>query len=159
MKCIELTQGRVAIVSDEDFAELAQWRWYYARVGYAARRKRRPGRSSIVVYMHREIMCSEFGQEVDHINRDRLDNRRENLRVATSSQNKFNQGKQANNTSGYKGVSFHKQRGRWVAEIWQFNKKHYLGLFETREAAAKAYNDAALRLHGEFAHQNLITNN
>lgn len=102
-------------------------------------------------YLHRVIMQPGPGLEVDHINGDRLDNRRLNLRVCTRSSN-------AKNTStkvGYKGV--HKNhRGKWIAQITKNYNCHHLGTFRTAEEAAIAYNDAASILHGEFARLNIV---
>ena len=89
---------------------------------------------------------------VDHINQDPLDNRRQNLRLATRSQNAANLGPYANNTSGYKGVDFN--RGKWRARITQDGVRYFLGTFDTAEDAARAYDQKALELFGEFASLN-----
>jgi hypothetical protein len=154
MRAIELTRGQVVIVDDQDFLELAQYRWCYSTVGYAVRRKKMPDGKSKVVYMHREIMNPEKGMEVDHVNGQKLDCRRDNLRLCTSGQNKYNIGKKRDNTSGYKGVWYSKQKQRWVSEIWVEKKKRYLGSFNTPEDAAIAYNAAAIRFHGDFSNIN-----
>jgi len=89
--------------------------------------------------------------ELDHINGDPSDNRIENLRPATSQENQRNRGKQANNTSGFKGVSLHKQREKWYAQARDANgKQKFLGYFPTPEAASAAYEAYAMKLHGEF---------
>jgi hypothetical protein len=154
MKVIELSKGQVAVVDDESFMELAQYNWCISAVGYAVRRKKFPDGSVKVVYMHRELMCAQKGQEVDHINGNRLDNRRENLRLATRSQNAKNVGKKPSNKSGFKGVHKHGRNNSWVAQISVENKMIHLGSFKTPEEAALAYNAAAQRLHGEFANFN-----
>jgi len=153
MKCIELTRGMVAIVDDDVFAELAQYRWCFDG-NYAVRRKKFPDGKSRKVYLHREIMGSPEGKEIDHKNRNKMDNRRENLRVCTSSQNHFNLTKFPSNKSGYKGVHFSKQNQNWVAQISCEGKVKHLGSFQTAEEASRAYNTAALQLHGEFANTN-----
>ena len=89
--------------------------------------------------------------DIDHVNMDRSDNRIENLRQATRSQNKYNTAKQVDNTSGYKGVDFHKRRSIWRARISVSGKVLYLGAFNTSQEAASAYNAAACKYHGEFA--------
>jgi hypothetical protein len=89
--------------------------------------------------------------DIDHINGDGLDNRPENLREATKSQNLQNRGKPSQNTTGWKGVYFDKSRRLWCAEITCNNVKHYLGRFEELEMAGYAYISAALKFHGEFA--------
>lgn len=88
---------------------------------------------------------------VDHINMDRSDNRWENLRLATKSQNMFNRPAPSDNTSGYKGVHKHTQCDRWTAQICVNYKKIYLGLFKTAEEAKAVYDAAAAKLHAEFA--------
>ena len=88
---------------------------------------------------------------VDHINRVRHDNRWCNLRAATWSGNTANTGKYSNNTSGLKGVSFHKNRGKWVAHIGVNGKDVYLGIYKTPEEAHEAYKEAAVKFHKEFA--------
>lgn len=94
-------------------------------------------------------------RQVDHINGDRSDNRISNLRLATNSENLCNRRKPRNNTSGYKGVSWIKRYGAWQATIRVKGKNKNLGLFATREGAADAYRQAALRYHGEFANLDL----
>jgi len=106
-----------------------------------------------VIHMHREVarrMGLDLSNEIDHINGDKLDNRRENLRSATRSQNKMNSGKPKNNTSGYKGVCWYKRGNKWRAQIGINGKLKHLGYFEDKEEAAKAYKKAAEKYHGEF---------
>lgn len=88
---------------------------------------------------------------IDHINGDPSDNRLDNLRLATLSENQWNRRRQKNNRAGYKGVNKHKLYNKWSAEIWVYGKKKYLGLFESPELANEAYKAAAEKLHGEFA--------
>lgn len=93
---------------------------------------------------------------IDHINGDVTDNRKANLRVCNDHQNQCNRGKTVKNTSGYKGVSWYAKGGYWVAKIRNHRKQFHLGCFETREAAAIAYNNAAKSLFGEFARLNEV---
>ena len=101
--------------------------------------------------LHRMIMGEPDGLDVDHINVNPLDNRRENLRIATNQQNMFNTNKYKNNKSGFKGVSFNKQIQKFVARISIDGKKTHLGCFATAVAAHEAYKRAAIQHHGEFA--------
>lgn len=111
------------------------------------------------VMMHRHVMgcVPGDGRVVDHISGDTLDNRRQNLRLCTPTQNSMNRGRSPRNRSGFKGVSRHHKNPSWVATITVDNKTVYLGSFKTREDAAKAYNEAALRLYGVFAQLNEVS--
>lgn len=106
-------------------------------------------------YLHRYIMDAPDGMQVDHIDGNRLNNTRSNLRVCTNMENNHNKPKRNSNKSGYKGVHRVKS-GRWCAQITANYKCRSLGVFDTPEAAALAYNKAARELHGEFAYQNEI---
>lgn len=101
--------------------------------------------------MHREIMNAPKGMEVDHANRNTLDNRRENLRLATRHQNAMNMGIFANNTSGFPGVTYQRQERKWQSRIWANGKRHSLGRFESPEKAYAAYKLAAAKHRGEFS--------
>lgn len=152
MKKIFLSQGKFALVDNRDFNWLNQWRWHYLSVGYAARRVY-PGRKYI--YMHRLIMGeSDHDREIDHINRNGLDNRRSNLRVVNRSFNMANTGLRSTNTSGAKGVYWDKSRDKWTAEITVNYKKKYLGRFNDKNDAALAYDVAAKRYFGQSAFLN-----
>lgn len=152
MKVIELTRGQVAIVDDEDFSELAQYRWYFMTVGYAARCLYP---SKKVVYMHRQITGAQKGEQVDHINENKLDNRRANLRIATKAENMRNRGAPTNSTTGLKGVSVQANTKRFRCGIkLKDGTKLYLGYFKSAKDAAHAYDEAAKLHHGEFARLN-----
>jgi hypothetical protein len=90
-------------------------------------------------------------RQIDHINGDKLDNRWANLRLATPTQNNANAVARKRNSSGFKGVTWHSRNRKWQAQIAANGRHFYLGQFETAEAAAEAYQQAAARLHGEFA--------
>jgi len=108
--------------------------------------------------MHRRILGLKpnDGKFTDHIDMNGLNNQRKNLRVATKGQNEANQIKYRNNTSGFKGVSWHKGTEKWEAKIMVNSQSKYLGLFNSRIDAAHAYNDAAIKYHGDFARLNII---
>lgn len=160
MKTIALTRGFEAIVDDEDFEYLSQFKWHFNSHGYAARTiyikdsSKKSGYKFITERMHRVINKTSKGFHTDHINSNRLDNRKVNLRTATRAQNARNKSNQKNNTSGYKGVSWHARNKRWRASISLNNKPVNIGCFKTKEEAARAYNEAAIRLHGEFSKLN-----
>lgn len=153
MKQIPLTQGKFALVDDADFGELTKFKWAYCR--YAYRREYRNGKGK-TLYMHRVILNTPEGMDTDHINRDKLDNRRANLRICTHSQNEANTDLRRNNTSGFKGVSFHRQTKKWEAKIMCNRQKVHLGLFNNIVLAALAYNAAAKKYHGGFALLNKV---
>jgi hypothetical protein len=151
MKEMLLTKGKVALVDDEDYKFLIQWKWNFSSTGYAARNggtyKKRKN-----IKMHRLIMRATSGMEVDHINGNRLDNRRCNLRICTRSQNHCNVGLSSRNTSGFKGIVFDYKT--WNAKITKNGKRIHLGCFKNKEDAARAYDRAAKELFGEFAKLN-----
>jgi hypothetical protein len=156
-KEIQLTQGQVAIVDDEDFERLNQYKWCAAWSegvqAYYAQRSVNLGERKIITFkMHREILNAS---EVDHSNGNTLDNRRLNLRAATRLQNSRNRKRRSDNTSGYKGVSWHSKLQKWRTRIMFPEGKHRsLGLFLDKIEAARVYDRAALKYHGEFARLN-----
>lgn len=152
MKEIQLTRGMVAIVDDADYERLAKHKWCYATAGYATRRA-----NNQIVYMHREIAGARQGQYVDHINLNKLDNRRSNLRLCTKQGNQHNQ-RSRGGSSRYKGVSLRSDTNRYTAYITVDYKKINLGCYDDEVAAALAYNAAAMKYHGEFACLNEIEN-
>jgi len=152
---LPLTQNQFAIVDAADFDWLNQWNWFAfwheKTRGFYARRfggHRKP------IWMHRLILNCEGKEQGDHKNRNTLDNRRNNLRKATDFQNKANRGIRKTNTSGYKGVSWVKKDKKWRAAMGYQYKKLYLGYFNSPEEAARAYDAAAMKYHGEFARLN-----
>ncbi len=156
MKEIQLTKGKVAIVDDADYEWLNQWKWH-AGSGrgtiYALRKSgKRPFMKTIC--MHRLIMNTPNGMEVDHINMNGLDNRRKNLRNCTRIQNARNVKILSTNHSGYKGVSWSKFANKWSAYINIDGKKSHLGYFCIVQDAARAYDKAAKEFFGEFARTN-----
>jgi hypothetical protein len=153
MKQIPLTQEKVAIVDDDMYEYLSQWKWHYVN-GYAVRSETcAPGKQK-AVFMHRLIMQAPDGMEVDHKEtEDTLNNQRSNLRLCTHSQNNHNRTKYSNNTSGYKGV-FPLPSKRWRACIKNQGERLHIGVFDTPEEAARAYDAKARELFGEFANTN-----
>jgi hypothetical protein len=103
------------------------------------------------VYLHRLLLEPPKGLEVDHINGNPLDNRRENLRLATRAQNNYNQVSGRKNTSGFKGVCWDKKRGMWKAQIRANGINYNIGHYHTPEEAHEAYKLKAVELHGEYA--------
>ena len=102
-------------------------------------------------YLHRIIMNVPDSMQVDHINGNKLDNRKCNLRICTNQENCMNVGKKKNNSSGFKGVCFNKQHQKFQANISIDSKLKHLGLFEKAEDAYKVYCEAAIKHHGAFA--------
>lgn len=150
-KTIPLTQGLNAVVDDEDFEALNRFRWHANAHGYAARMARRNGKR-IVILMHWHVCWSPPGTVVDHINGNRLDNRRSNLRACTRAQNNTNRRmSRQGRSSQFRGVCWRTHAKAWKAYIKHERKQMHLGYFKDERAAAQAYNDAALRLFGEFA--------
>lgn len=158
---IPLTQGYETIISVED-SDLADLKWcavkfqkgdrFYATHVKWSSEKKRP----INNYLSRIILERILGRPLkrneiaEHENNNPLDNRRENIRVATHSENIRNQKKRIDNTSGYKGVYWHKDANKWQAYITVNQKRIHLGLFDNIEDAAKAYAEASAKYHGEF---------
>jgi hypothetical protein len=152
VKEIPLTKGLIALVDDCDYLDISRYKWGAGsrNGGYVAKRKQ-DGKH---IYMHREVLHAPDGLVVDHINHNTLDNRRSNLRLCTQKQNIRNSQLSIRNKSGYKGV--HKAWGHttWRASIEVNNRYISLGYYDTPEAAARAYDDAAVKYFGNFAHTN-----
>lgn len=152
MKSIALRGGKYALLDDEDFDKLKQYKWHLNVHGYCFRFVWIDGRR-VSILMHREILGLKVGEMVmvDHVNSNRCDNRKENIRVCSRSQNAGNQRLSSNNTSGIKGVSWDKKSKKWRASIRFGNKNYHLGFFANKEDAGKAYEKEAVKRHGEFA--------
>lgn len=171
MKTIPLTRGLVAVVDDEDYDFLMQWKWYAAKSwgdkfraerNLSAEESRVLGKGHGIRRMHHEVMRVPSGTMLDHVNGDPLNNMRANIRPATRATNGMNRGRQVNNSSGYKGVRLwrHKHYTRtkpWVAQLGQGGRPVYKSYHATAEEAARAYDAAALKYHGEFACINFPT--
>ena len=147
MKTIPLTKNKVAIVDDEDYVFLNQWKWHYHRE-YAARAITVSNGKQTRIYMHDILMPHPSDLEVDHINRNGIDNRKSNLRIVTHKQNADNRREIfKNNTSGVKGVCFH--NGKWQASYRHHGHLIYIGRFDTIEQAKEAYETTKSRLTKE----------
>lgn len=145
-----LTKGKFAIVDGDMFDYLSQWKWQY-HCGYARRGKREPGKH-YTVHMSHIVLGAKRGQQVDHINGDKLDNRKLNLRICSQAKNVLNTGKRSDNKSGFKGVS--KYKNKWRACIQYNHNWRHIGYFDDIKKAAKAYDLFAEKLHGEYAKTN-----
>ena len=155
MKRIKLTQGKFAIVDKNVSSDVSKNRWCYHNTGYAVRSILENGNTKTLL-MHRIIIGAKAGEEVDHINLNKLDNRISNLRLCTRSQNKGNTRLRPDNSTGYKGVYFDETTNRYKSNIHVNGKRKYLGSFKTSEEAAHAYNVAAEKGFGDFALINQI---
>jgi hypothetical protein len=156
MKEIKLTQGKVAIVDDDDFDYLSQFKWCANKHGktfYAERADYSHGKPKIL-YMHRVIIQTPSNMQVDHIDFNGLNNMKVNLRNCTHSQNIMNQRPNLNNSSKYKGVWWNKEKNKYHSQIRANQKRISIGYFTNEEDAAKAYDKIAKIYHGEFANLN-----
>lgn len=155
VKMILLTQGKVAVVDDADYLKLSKFSWCSVRdhnTWYACRAETVSPNKQKRILMHREIIGGTL--KIDHRDGDGLNNRRHNLRPASTSQNGQNRRKFASASSRFKGVSLHARDGRWQARIKAGAKRIQLGYFDEELDAARAYNDAAKKHFGEFANLN-----
>lgn len=136
MKKIKLTQDQYAIVDDDDYEMVMSLRWRYNK--YALTTIYENGVRICDFPMHRLINNTPAGFDTDHINQNRLDNRKSNLRTATRSQNNYNSDNPKDNKSGVKGVIWHKQGNKWWAYATLNGKQHSLGLYKIKQQAIKA---------------------
>ena len=157
MKKIKLTQGKDALVEDEDFERLNKFKWRAKFDGYNwyAYRNNRKGLKNSPIAMHREILNLSMGdgKYIDHINHYGLDNRKSNLRVCTHAENLYRQRSRIG-SSRYKGVSWNKQSKKWTAYIAKNGLQKHLGYFKDEMIAALIYDLNAIKYFGEFASTN-----
>lgn len=155
MKYIPLTQGKFAIVDDNMFDYLNQWKWYAIKCRYCFYAARSIGKHphQKQIRMHRVIMNTPKGMGTDHRNHNGLDNKESNLRICTNAENQHNQTLQNNKkkTSKYKGMSWATKRKRWVVAIKLHNISIHIGYYHNEIEAAKSYDVKAKELFGEFA--------
>jgi hypothetical protein len=160
VKEIPLTQGQVALVDDCDFEWIMGYNWFadydqHTKGWYAATNiGSRPNRTLLL--MHRLIMDAQPGQRVDHVDHEGLHNNRGNLRFCSNSQNLANMRMMVTNTSGFKGVTFHRRDKVWQAQIKVNGKFMYIGSYHTAGEAADAYDKHALLYNGVFALTNAM---
>jgi len=155
MKVIELTRGLAEIVDDDIYDQYAQYHWNADHKGYARRSTRINGQGrQITIIMHRAIMGAKPGEQIDHINGNKQDNRRCNLRFATAAENARNRKLCITNKLGVKGVSYREKSRLYYPQIKKNGKRIYIGCFKTLEEAKAVYDKAAVEHFGEFARLN-----
>lgn len=155
MKIIKLTQGKEALIDDDDYERVNKFKWQFHKKGYATHGYKIKGKCK-KIRMHRFILQAPKNKQVDHINGNTLDNRKQNLRLCSHRENSRNTAKTKNKTlSRYKGVS-KTHRKYWRSYIVLNDKQIHLGYFKTEAEAAKAYNKKASDLFGSFARLNII---
>lgn len=155
-KRIPLTQGQVAIIDNEDYERLSKHKWCArwdpdTKTYVALRNGPRAEIPRRTIFMSREIMNPPDGKVVDHKDHNTLDSRKSNLRVCSATQNARNRIVNPNTTSGWKGVSCDKRTNKFYARIRVDGSRMYLGSFEDPMQAARAYDKAAAKHHGQFA--------
>jgi hypothetical protein len=152
-------KGFFVFVDDSDFDILKKYKWYRTS---SSKKRRKPIYAQMVISsrvkmfnlpLHRILVNAKNGDHVDHIDGDTANNTRSNLRTCSNMENKRNTGSNIKNTSGYKGVSYNKMAKKYGARISVNNK---FGYFDDKIDAANAYNDAAIKYHGEFAKTNTL---
>jgi len=144
---VVLTKGKVALIDLSDVDTVQKHQWYFDGE-YAVTNL--PNRSKL--HLHRMIANTGTGKVTDHINRDKLDNRRNNLRVCNSSDNNHNRA--LNNPNGFRGITWNKRKRKWASQISIGNKNKGLGCFTSKIEAARAYDKKALELYGKYARLN-----
>lgn len=155
----ETTRGRLTRVDDVDADLLVHTRWQCSIDGYAVRHVRRAPHPRQKIALHRLVLERAIGrplfeyEQADHINGDRLDNRRSNLRAASITQNRQNRARPKNNTSGVKGVCWMTGKNEWYAYISVNGKRKPLGWYATKEEAAASRAQAEQQHYGQFARE------
>jgi hypothetical protein len=149
VRWIPLGDGCYAYVDAADYEWLRQWNWQICSSGYAARHEK--GR---LVLMHRQIMQPPKGMVVDHIDGNKVNNCRFNLRVCTRKENVRNKRRRSNSSSRFKGVGYYKRSRKWYAKIWCLGEGIWLGYFMDEAEAARAYDRKAVELFGAYARLN-----
>ena len=170
-KSIVLLRGEIALVDDEDYERLQEYKWIKSYYGYVVtnysiysdgttskthRKKKGIRGRSVSIRMHREILGVSVEQEIDHKDGNPLNNQKENLRICNSAQNKRNQKKRCNCKCKYKGVKVDNRNkiNKWISSITVNYNTIYLGSFSNEEQAAKAHDKSAIKYFGKFARLN-----
>lgn len=135
--------GKYALVDNEDYAELSKYKWYLNDNGYAAKSQKQPTR-----YMHKLVFGHQTLPHIDHINRNKLDNRKSNLRECTISENMANQSIRSDNKSGYKGISWDSKKNKWFACTRKNKKTIYIGRYKNINDAIREHEKVFLEIHG-----------
>ena len=155
--------GRFALVDRVWLEELSKYKWHFDTDGYATTTKHSPECNGTCIkgicrkiFMHRIIAGTPREMVTDHINRDKLDNRGLNLRICTRQENYFNRKLDIRNKSGYRGVCFDKVNKKWKAYIQTGKRWVNLGRYDNKIDAARAFNEAAVKLMGNFVNLNRI---
>lgn len=156
MQTILISKGKTVLVDDCDYKDLMKNKWHFTTAGYAARSIGGGAKKKRTILMHRQILgVIDRLTLVDHINGNTLDNRRCNLRLCTYSQNGANRRLNKNNKTGYKGVQKYHKKGKWKAIIQPKlageRKILFLGIYDSPEDAARAYNEKAFEIYGSAA--------
>jgi len=149
VRWIPLGDGHYAYVDAADYDWLSQWNWHAYNDGYPARYE-----NGKKVFMHRLIMQPPKGMVVDHIDANRANNCRSNLRVCTRRENVRNKRRHSNSCSRFKGVGYLKRCRKWYARIWFMGERIWLGYFTDEVEAARAYDRKAVELFGAYARLN-----
>jgi hypothetical protein len=147
---IPLSSNKIALIDKEDYDKVKDYSWFAQYDEKGKRFYARTGTHGTKIRMHRLILDAKESQIVDHKDHDGLNNRKNNLRLCEQSQNCMNKLYQSNNTSGYRGVSFHKGKNKYQATIMVKRKQIYLGSFDTAIEAFKVYQEKARELFGAF---------
>lgn len=151
MKLIELTQGKFAVVDDEDYEYISMFKWHLSYSGYVASSVYNPEtKRSKHLLMHRFLTPCPKGKQVDHIDGDRLNNCRDNLRICTLAENRSNSGRYTTNTSGHRGIQWRSDKKKWRARIFHDKKEYFLGYFADKDKAVEVWRRVAKLLYGEF---------
>lgn len=154
MKKLFDIHGNEIMVDDNQYDYLSKFSWHISPQGYAKKNKSKSPNGDHGILMHRMVLGAKAGEQVDHIDGNKLNNQLENLRLCSFSSNQANSKIKSNNTSKYKGVTFDSSRNKWIAQI-MINRKHkFLGRFNSPIDAAREYNNAAIHYFGEFANIN-----